>query len=132
MANMEPKPGDFARYQRKMLLPQIGAAGQGRLADSRVLLLGCGALGSSIAELLVRAGVGFLRIVDRDLVELTNLQRQTLFDESDAAGELPKAIAAFNRLRKINSAVVIEPVVADANAGNIESLAGVDAGDTRE
>ena len=79
-------------------------------------------LGSGIAELLTRAGVGFLRIVDRDLVELNNLQRQVLFDEQDAAGEVPKAVAAAKRLGAINSMVTIEPVVADVNAGNIESL----------
>ncbi len=88
----------------------------------RVLLVGCGALGSVVAEMLVRGGVGWVRIVDRDLVELSNLQRQILFDESDAAGELPKAVAAAERLRKINSQVRIEPIVADVNSANIETL----------
>jgi adenylyltransferase/sulfurtransferase len=110
------------RYDRQMLLPQIGAAGQRRLAGSRVLLVGCGALGTVIADQLVRAGVGHLTIVDRDIVELTNLQRQTLFDEVDAAAEMPKAIAAANRLRRVNSEVEITPVVADVHAGNIEEL----------
>lgn len=113
----------MGRYDRQQILPQIGPEGQGRLGRARVLLVGCGALGSIVAEMLVRGGVGLLRIVDRDLVELTNLQRQVLFDESDAARELPKAVAAAERLRKINSQVRIEPVVADVNAANIESLA---------
>jgi|HubBroStandDraft_1064217.scaffolds.fasta_scaffold117423_2 molybdopterin/thiamine biosynthesis adenylyltransferase len=114
-----------SRYQRQEILPQIGAAGQQRLADSRVLLIGVGALGGALAELLARAGVGWLRIVDRDLVELNNLQRQVLFDEKDAEQELPKSVAAANRLSKINSTIRIEPIVADANAGNIESLARI-------
>lgn len=111
------------RYQRQRLLPQIGAAGQQRLREARVLLIGCGALGCTLAELLARAGVGFLRIVDRDLVELNNLQRQILFDQRDAEQELPKAIAAAARLKAINSTITIDPVVADVNAGNIELLA---------
>src|SRR4051794_25566344 len=96
------------RYHRQMLLPQIGPEGQERLSRARVLLGGCGALGTVLAELLVGAGVGLLRIVDRDVVELTNLQRQTLFDESDAAAETPKAIAAAERLRRVNSEIQIE------------------------
>src|SRR2546421_10726958 len=110
------------RYHRQMLLPQIGQAGQRRLAASRVLLIGCGALGTAIADQLVRAGVGHLTIVDRDIVELTNLQRQTLFDEADASEETPKAIAAAKRLQAVNSAVEIVPVVADVHAGNLEEL----------
>jgi len=110
------------RYHRQTLLPQIGEAGQQRLGSSRVLLIGCGALGTTIADQLTRAGVGHLTIVDRDIVELTNLQRQTLFDESDAASELPKAIAAANRLRAINSSVEISPIVADVHSGNLEDL----------
>jgi molybdopterin-synthase adenylyltransferase len=113
----------MGRYDRQQILPQIGPAGQERLGRARVLLVGCGALGSVLAEMLVRGGVGSLRIVDRDLVEMTNLQRQVLFDESDAARELPKAVAAADRLVKINSQVQIEPIVADVNAGNIELLA---------
>jgi adenylyltransferase/sulfurtransferase len=105
-----------------MLLPQIGEAGQRRLAASRVLLVGCGALGTVIADQLVRGGVGHLTIVDRDIVELTNLQRQTLFDEADAAAETPKAVAAGARLRRVNSEVEVTPVVADVHAGNIEEL----------
>ena len=114
------------RYHRQILLPQIGKTGQEKLARSRVLLIGCGALGSVIAEQLARAGVGFLRIVDRDIVELTNLQRQVLFAESDARDSLPKAIAAVNRLRQINSTIEIQPIVADVDATNIEEYADVD------
>lgn len=110
------------RYARQTLLPQVGPAGRARIAASRVLIVGCGALGTVMAELLVRAGVGFVRVVDRDLVELTNLQRQTLFDESDAAAGLPKAVAAARRLRALNSSVAIEPVVADVDVTNVERL----------
>jgi adenylyltransferase/sulfurtransferase len=112
------------RYHRQTLLRQIGREGQKKLASSRALLVGCGALGTVLAEQLVRAGVGTIRIIDRDVVELTNLQRQTLFDESDAAEGVPKAIAAERRLGAINSAVRIEPIVADFHAGNAEELAG--------
>ncbi|HEX4123159.1 MAG TPA: ThiF family adenylyltransferase [Tepidisphaeraceae bacterium] len=114
------------RYHRQILLPQIGSDGQARLARSRVMLVGCGALGTVMAEHLVRGGVGFLRLVDRDLVELTNLQRQTLFDEADAAELTPKAIAAARRLSAINSDVRIEPIVANVDSGNIEKFAAVD------
>ncbi len=114
------------RYHRQILLPQIGEAGQDRLLASRVLLIGCGALGSVIAEQLVRSGVGFLRIVDRDIVEMTNLQRQVLFEESDVAGALPKAIAAANRLSRVNSSICVEPIVADVHSGNIEDFVDVD------
>ncbi|HWE03987.1 MAG TPA: ThiF family adenylyltransferase [Tepidisphaeraceae bacterium] len=113
------------RYHRQTLLPQIGPDGQLRLAASTVLLVGCGALGSVLAEQLARAGVGHLRIVDRDIVELTNLQRQVLFDEQDALKQTPKAIAAARRLRQVNSSVAIEPLVVDLHAGNVEGLAGV-------
>src|SRR5687768_10851672 len=116
---------EISRYHRQTLLPHVGATGQARLAASRVLLVGCGALGSVIAEQLVRAGVGHLRIVDRDVVENTNLQRQVLFDEIDAREGAPKAIAAQRRLSRINSGVTVEPVVADVHSGNIESLARV-------
>jgi molybdopterin-synthase adenylyltransferase len=114
------------RYHRQTLLPQIGQTGQERLGRARVLLVGCGALGTVIAEQLVRAGVGMLRIVDRDVVELSNLQRQTLFDESDATEGVPKAIAAQRRLRRINSEVTIEGVVADFFAGNAEEFGDCD------
>ncbi len=92
-----------------------------------MLLVGCGALGGTVAEQLVRGGVGFLRLVDRDLVEWTNLQRQVLFDEADARDGVPKAAAAGRRLAAVNSAVAVEPVVADVHAGNLaELMAGVD------
>lgn len=116
----------MTRFNRQEVLPQIGPEGQERLQRSRVLLVGCGALGSAAAEMLARSGIGFLRIVDRDLVELSNLQRQILFDERDAAEGLPKSAAAARRLREINAEVEIDPVVADANAANIESFADVD------
>ncbi len=115
------------RYHRQSLLPFIGVAGQARLAAARVLLVGCGALGGTVADQLVRGGVGFLRLVDRDLVEWTNLQRQVLFDEADARDGVPKAAAAGRRLAAVNSAVSVEPVVADVHAGNLAGLMdGVD------
>ncbi|MGC2235755.1 MAG: ThiF family adenylyltransferase [Pyrinomonadaceae bacterium] len=110
------------RYSRQILFSEIGKEGQEKLLNSRVLLVGCGALGASHAEILARAGVGFLRIVDRDFVEFTNLQRQTLFSEKDAKERLPKAIAAKNRLAEINSEVEIEAVVADINHSNVEDF----------
>ncbi len=113
------------RYHRQQLLPQIGAEGQARLARARVLLVGCGALGSGIADQLARAGVGYLRIVDRDIVELTNLQRQVLFDELDVEQSLPKAVAAGRRLAVVNSSVTIDARVTDLHAGNAESLMGI-------
>jgi adenylyltransferase/sulfurtransferase len=114
------------RYHRQTLLPFVGQAGQAKLRGSRVLLVGCGALGCGVAEQLVRAGVGNLVIVDRDVVEWTNLQRQNLFDESDARDGVPKAIAAAGRLRSINSTVRVEAEVMDVHAGNIEGLCGAD------
>lgn len=130
---------DFARYHRQMLLPGFGAEGQRRLAGSTALVLGCGALGSLAADLLARAGVGHLVIVDRDLVELTNLQRQVLFDERDVADGIPKAEAARRRLAHVNSAVEVTAVVDDLNHNNIERYAtgadvlvdGVDNFETR-
>lgn len=110
------------RYSRQILFPGIGRDGQEKLSKARVLLVGCGALGASHAEMLARAGVGFLRIVDRDFVEYTNLQRQTLFSEADARTRLPKSIAARNRLAEINSEIEIEPIVADVNHSNIENF----------
>jgi molybdopterin-synthase adenylyltransferase len=114
------------RYQRQTLLPQVGEAGQQRLAGARVLLVGCGALGTVIADQLVRGGIGHLRICDRDLVEETNLQRQVLFDENDARHERPKAVAAKAALSRVNSSVDIETHVVDVHARNIERLAGVE------
>lgn len=115
------------RYSRQILFREIGEAGQRKVCGSRVLLCGCGALGSVLADGLTRAGVGFLRIVDRDFVELSNLQRQVLFDEADVAEGLPKAIAAGRKLARINSQVQLEPIVADINSQNILGFAdGVD------
>jgi molybdopterin-synthase adenylyltransferase len=120
-------PPDLERYSRQMLFHGIGAEGQQRICLGRVLLCGCGALGSAIADGLVRAGVGFLRLVDRDFVELSNLQRQVLYDEQDIAEELPKAIAASRKLAKINSTVTLDPLVADIDHTNMRALAtGVD------
>jgi molybdopterin-synthase adenylyltransferase len=110
------------RYSRQILFHEIGREGQEKLLASRVLIVGCGALGASHAEMLSRAGVGKLRIVDRDFVEFTNLQRQTLFKESDAAERLPKAVAAQMRIGEINSGIEVEAVVADVNNSNVESL----------
>ncbi len=110
------------RYSRQILFKEIGAEGQEKLLNSRVLLVGAGALGASHTEILARAGVGFLRIVDRDFVELTNLQRQTLYSENDAKERLPKAVAAKNRIVEINSDIEVEAIIADINHSNIEDF----------
>jgi adenylyltransferase/sulfurtransferase len=110
------------RYSRQVLFPGIGREGQSRLAAGRVALVGCGATGSALASLLARAGVGTLRIIDRDYVEPSNLQRQSLFDEADAAEALPKAIAAARQISAFNSQIVIEPQVSDLVPANIETL----------
>ncbi|HLJ41758.1 MAG TPA: ThiF family adenylyltransferase [Candidatus Acidoferrales bacterium] len=115
-------PGQFEKYSRQILFAGIGEKGQQRLLQSSAVLVGCGALGTVAANLLVRAGVGRLRIIDRDFVELSNLQRQTLFEESDARESLPKAVAAHRRLVAINSDVIVESVVADLNPENIREL----------
>ena len=117
-------PEDYERYSRQILFPGIGSAGQQRLLDARVAIAGCGALGSFQAGALARAGVGRIRIVDRDYVELSNLQRQWLFSEEDAAHCLPKAIAASRALERINSAIALEPAVADLTSGNADELLG--------
>lgn len=117
-----PPVPDLARYSRQTLFKHLDEVAQQRLLASRVVLIGCGALGTVLANTLARAGVGFLRIVDRDYVEWNNLQRQVLFDERDAREGNPKAVAAARRLGEINSDVEIEPVIADVNPGNIESL----------
>lgn len=118
---------DLTRYHRQMLLPGFGERGQRKLLDSTALLLGCGALGCVAANMLARAGVGHLRIVDRDFIEMTNLQRQVLFDEQDVADGIPKAVAAKRKLARINSQVKVTAVVDDINYRNIEPLAdGVD------
>jgi len=110
------------RYSRQILFSAIGAEGQRRLAQARVAIVGCGATGSSVAALLARAGVGRLRIIDRDYVEPSNLQRQMLFDESDAAESLPKAIAAARKIAAFNSDISVEPHVADLTPGNVRQL----------
>jgi len=110
------------RYSRQVLFPPIGHEGQRRLADSRVAILGCGATGSAVVSLLARAGVGTLRIIDRDYVEPSNLQRQSLFDEADAAECLPKAIAAARKIAAFNSHIVVEPKVADLTPANVDEL----------
>ncbi len=110
------------RYSRQVLFRGIGAEGQRRLATARVAVVGCGATGSALASLLARAGVGTLRIIDRDYVEPSNLQRQSLFDENDAAESVPKAIAAARKVAAFNSGIVVEPQVADLTPANIGSL----------
>ncbi|HPS59098.1 MAG TPA: ThiF family adenylyltransferase [Spirochaetota bacterium] len=110
------------RYYKQTLLPQIGADGQEKLRNSSVVIAGCGALGTSLANIMVRSGVGNVKIIDRDYIEYDNLPRQLLFDEEDIGRGLPKAVAAADKLRKINSAVTIEPIVADINPSNIEGL----------
>ncbi len=104
---------DALRYERQRRLSAIGAAGQQRLGASRVVIVGCGGLGTLVAESLVRAGVGFTRLIDRDFVDRSNLHRQLLFDERDADDGAPKAVAAARRLRAINSSVAVDPQIAD-------------------
>lgn len=110
------------RYSRQILFNAIGNEGQRRLLKSRALIVGCGALGSAHAESLARAGVGNLRIADRDFVEASNLQRQTMFTERDAAERIPKAIAAASHIREINAEIQVEPEIVDVNQSNIERL----------
>lgn len=112
----------LARYSRQMLFEPIGERGQKLLRHASVALVGCGALGSALADMLVRAGVGYTRIVDRDFVEISNLQRQTLYDEHDVSQNLPKAVAAARKLKRVNSAVEVEAIVADVNPGNALGL----------
>jgi molybdopterin-synthase adenylyltransferase len=115
------------KYSRQMLFAGIGSEGQRRLLAARATIVGCGAIGAAAANLLVRAGVGSTKIIDRDFVELTNLQRQTLFDESDARNALPKAVAAQQKLRSINSGVEVKGVVGDLSPQNAgELLPGCD------
>ncbi len=125
--DIERSLGSGERYQRQALFFGIGREGQERIARARVLIVGCGATGSVLANNLARAGVGYLRIVDRDFVEGNNLQRQVLYDEDDVRGRMPKAEAAAHRLRAINGAITIDPRVTDVTADNVEDLlAGVD------
>lgn len=114
--------GNTNRYAKQILLAEIGEEGQKKLNASTAVVAGCGALGSAIANSLVRSGVGRVRIVDRDVIELDNLARQILFDEEDIRRGLPKAMAAAEKLRLINSAVTIEPIVADIVPENVESI----------
>lgn len=110
------------RYSRQTLFSPIGKAGQERLGQASVAIIGCGALGTGLANHLCLAGVGRLLIADRDYIELNNLQRQILFDEEDIAQHLPKAVAAVNRLRRVNSEAKLEALVEDINADGIEAL----------
>ena len=118
---------DFSRYHRQMLLAGFGEAGQRKLQQSTAVVLGCGALGTVIADVLARAGVGHLVLIDRDFVELTNLQRQVLFEEADVTEALPKAEAARAKLARINSQVEVAAIIDDVNSTNVERLiAGAD------
>src|SRR5262249_26533916 len=110
------------RYSRQIRFAPIGEAGQQRLSASRVLIAGLGALGTVAADQIVRAGVGFVRLIDRDFVELSNLQRQSLFDEDDIRNNLPKAAAAETKLRRVNASVQIESKIEDLNPSNIEDF----------
>jgi molybdopterin/thiamine biosynthesis adenylyltransferase len=110
------------RYARQMAFQGIGDEGQEKLKAAKVLIVGMGALGSVIANNLCRAGVGLLRFVDRDYVELSNLQRQVIYNEQDVKDNLPKAIAAAKHLEKVNSTITLEPIVSDVNSGNVEKL----------
>ena len=110
------------RYSRQVLFPGIGSEGQARLSQGRVAIVGCGATGACVSGLLARAGVGHLVIIDRDYVESSNLQRQSLFDEADAAESLPKAVAAGRKIAAFNSEVQTTPMVADLTPENIELL----------
>jgi molybdopterin/thiamine biosynthesis adenylyltransferase len=112
----------FRRYVRQLIFPGIGHEGQQKLLDANVVLVGCGADGTVIADRLVRAGIGHLTIIDRDFLELNNLQRQVLYDEDDLGSNLPKAVAAERKLRRINSQVEVQAMVADLNPENAEEL----------
>ena len=116
------KPEQHEKYSRQILFAGIGEAGQEKLLASSAVLAGCGALGTVVASLLVRAGLGRLRIIDRDFVEPSNLQRQTLFDEADARDALPKAVAAERHLRAVNAGAEVEGIVADLTPANAAKL----------
>jgi len=113
---------DLSRYARQTIFHGIGVEGQRKLGAAKVVVVGCGATGTMIANHLARAGVGELILIDRDFIELNNLQRQLLFDEDDLAANLPKAVAAERKLRAINSDIMITGLVSDVNAENIETL----------
>ncbi|WFA10004.1 ThiF family adenylyltransferase [Tissierella sp. Yu-01] len=110
------------RYEKQMLYGEIGLEGQKKLLKKKAIIIGCGALGTVIANNLVRSGVGYIKFVDRDYIEISNLQRQILFDEEDIKENLPKVIAAERKLKKINSDIKIEGIIADVNSTNVESL----------
>lgn len=116
------RPDETERYSRQIRFAPIGAAGQTKLLDASVCIIGCGALGSFQAEALARAGIGRLRLIDRDYVDYTNLQRQWLFSEADAESESPKSVAAAQRLHDLNHHVKVEPLVADLSPSNAEEL----------
>src|SRR5215475_4318434 len=118
------KPEFNERYSRQILFEPIGETGQQTLLQSQVAIVGCGATGSALASLLARAGVGRLRIIDRDYVEPSNLQRQSLFDEADAAESIPKAVAACRKIAGFNSQIVAVPLVSDLRPENIQELLG--------
>ncbi len=120
--SQSPLDPELERYARQILFPDMGVEGQRALLRAKVVLVGAGALGTHIADSLVRAGVGHLVLADRDFIELNNLQRQALYDEEDIAQNLPKAEAAARKLRRINSTVRIEPRVMNVGTGNIEAL----------
>jgi len=120
---MHADPPSLDRYHRQVILPGVGERGQRRLLDSHALLVGCGAVGSAAADLLCRAGVGTITIVDRDIVELTNLQRQTLFTEADARERLPKPVAARRRLGQVNAGVRVRALCEDFTPANAEEIA---------
>ena len=123
----ESSTRDLSRYHRQMIFPGFGQSGQERLLASTAVIVGCGATGTALSNLLVRAGVGRVRLIDRDFIELNNLQRQILFDEDDIAANLPKAEAAARKLQRVNSDVTVEGIVTDVNPGNVLNLIG-DAG----
>lgn len=115
---------ELERYARQLVLAEIGPEGQEKLLEAKVAVVGCGALGTAISDSLARMGVGYIRIIDRDYVELNNLQRQVLFDEGDIAQDLSKAVAAARKLARVNSSITVEAEVADLNPDNIEGLLG--------
>jgi molybdopterin-synthase adenylyltransferase len=115
---------ELTRYARQIIFPPIGEEGQRRLLDSRVTIIGVGATGSILADRIARAGVGHLRLIDRDFVELNNLQRQLVYDEDDVTAVLPKAVAMARHLRRVNSTITIEEIVADVSATNIAGFIG--------
>jgi molybdopterin-synthase adenylyltransferase len=124
VTEVKPSVNDLLRekYSRQILFAGLGEQGQERLVASSAVVVGCGAIGAAASNLLARAGVGRIRIIDRDFVEPSNLQRQTLFDEADARDALPKAVAAERKLRSLNSSVAVEGIVADVNPRNVEEL----------